>query len=84
MSSTAINIVEEGSGTIKFGKLSAGGATFIGTGVLATIHFKAISSGSSYLKFDFKRGVTTDTNAAHKGKDQLARVVDAIYTVTIK
>lgn len=81
MSFTAVNSVEETSGTIKFGKLSTGGTTFIGKGVLATIHFQAVGAGTSYLKFDFKKGSTIDTNAAHKGRDQLVRVVDAIYTV---
>ena len=84
MNSTAVNTVEEASGTIKFGRLSAGGTTFTGIGVLATINFQTLASGSSYLKFDFNKTSTTDTNAAHRGKDQLVRVVDAIYMVTAK
>ena len=77
----AANIVDESTGTIKFGQAAAGGTTFTGKGVIATIHFKAIAEGTSFLKFDFNKGSTVDTNAAHKGKDQLANVVDAIYTV---
>ena len=80
----AKNTVDEKTGTIKIGLSSAGGKTFTGKGVLATIHFKAIGKGSSYLKFDFTPGSTIDTNAAHRGKDQLSRVVDAIYTVNSK
>lgn len=81
---SAVNIVEESTGTIKLGQLSAGGENFTGRGVLATIHFKAVGLGSSYLKFDFNRGSTIDTNVAHRGKDKLSSVVDAIYTVVAK
>ena len=82
ISMNAANIVDQKTGTIKFGQAAAGGTNFTGKGVLATIHFKAIGKGTTYLKFDFKSGSTVDTNAAHGGKDQLSRVVDAIYTVT--
>ncbi len=81
---TAINTVDATSGTIKLGQLSEGGESFLGKGILATIHFKAISAGSSFLKFDFSRGSTVDTNAAFGGKDKLNKVVDAIYTVRAK
>lgn len=84
ISSTAANSVDRLTGTIKFGQAVAGGTTFNGQGVLATIHFKALAPGNSYLKFDFNKGNTTDTNVAHRGKDQLTRVVDAIYSVTAK
>ncbi len=78
----AVNLVNESTGTIKLGQASAGGASFTGQGVLATVHFKAIGVGTSFLKFDFNKGSTVDTNAAHRGKDKLAAVVDAIYTIT--
>lgn len=79
---TAVNSVDPSTGRIKLGLLADGGKRFTGKGVLATIHFKAINSGSSILKFDFSQGNTIDTNAAYKGRDKLAKVVDAIYTVT--
>ena len=84
ISFNAANTVDQQTGTIKFGQAAAGGKNFTGKGVLATIHFKAIGTGTSYLKFDFQPGSTVDTNAAHGGKDQLSRVVDAIYVVTSK
>lgn len=77
----AANIVEESIGMIKFSQINFGGTTFIGKGILATIHFKAIRTGAPYLKFDFSKGSTVDTNAAYAGKDQLARVIDANYIV---
>lgn len=77
----AANIVEESTGMIKFSQITFGGTNFTGKGILATIHFKAVRAGTAYLKFDFSKGSTTDTNAAYGGKDQLARVIDAIYII---
>lgn len=77
----AANIVEESTGMIKFSQITFGGTTFMGKGVLATIHFRAIKAGTAYLKFDFSKGSTIDTNAAYGGKDQLARVIDATYII---
>lgn len=78
---SAANIVNESAGTIKLAQVSLGGESFNGVGTLATINFKAVGTGISLLKFDFDRGSTIDTNAAHKGRDRLANAVDAIYTV---
>jgi hypothetical protein len=80
----AANIVDQTSGTIKFGQVAVGGTSYHGKGVLATIHFKAMASGTAYLRFDFRPGNTIDSNAAYKGKDRLAKVVDAIYTIQAK
>jgi hypothetical protein len=77
----AANIVEPKNGSIKFSQVTTGGSHYVGSGVLATIHFKALTSGTAYLKFDFIRGETTDSNAAYHGKDQLSQVVDGIYTI---
>ena len=81
MSVNVANTVNNKTGTIKFGQVSLGGTTFTGKGVLATIHFQGLKSGTTFLKFDFKKGDTRDTNAAHNGKDQLSHVIDAVYTV---
>ncbi len=77
----AANIVEPKSGSIKFSQVTTGGSHFVGSGVLATMHFKALNTGTAYLKFDFIRGETTDSNAAYHGKDQLSQVVDGIYNI---
>jgi hypothetical protein len=84
MSVNAINRVDQAAGSIVFSQVAEGGTNFTGKGTLATITFRAVGAGSSFLKFDFNRGSTVDTNAAHKGKDQLDRVVDAIYSVQPK
>ncbi|MES2315842.1 MAG: cohesin domain-containing protein [Patescibacteria group bacterium] len=78
---TAVNSVDPKTGTITFSQASQPGSSFNGKGVLATIHFKATKKGTSALKFDFKIGSTRDTNVAHAGRDQLANVVDGLYTV---
>lgn len=82
MELNAANLVSPSTGTIKFSQLSQGGTNFIGKGNLATIHFKALGTGTAYLKFDFTERSTVDTNAAFKGRDQLGKVVDGIYTIT--
>jgi hypothetical protein len=83
IATNSFNDVNEATGTIKFAQ-SVTGSSFTGKGVLATIHFKAKAPGSSFLKFDFVKGSTVDTNAAYKRKDQLTTVVDAVYTVQPK
>lgn len=77
----AVNLVDQAKGTIIFSQITAGGQTFTGKGILATIHFKAVGKGSSDLKFDFSKGNTIDTNVAYGGQDQLSKVIDATYTV---
>jgi hypothetical protein len=84
MGLNAANIVEQKTGTIKFSQVSEGGTNFTGRGVLATIHFKALSTGSAYLQFDFSKGSTVDSNVAFKGKDQLTSVIDGVYVITAK
>jgi hypothetical protein len=81
MEINAVNNVDSKTGTIKFSQAASGGTSFTGKGTLATIHFKAVAKGSTYLKFDFTLGNTRDTNVAFAGRDQLANVVDGLYTV---
>lgn len=78
----AANMVDDKLGLIKFGQVAKGGTSYTGTGVLATIHFRAVNSGTAFLKFDFSQGSTIDSNAAYRGQDKLARVVDGIYTIS--
>lgn len=84
MALNAANTVSAKFGTIKFSQVAEGGHNFIGKGTLATVHFKAISPGTAYLKFDFTKGSTIDSNAAYQGKDRLVNVVDATYTIKAK
>jgi hypothetical protein len=84
MGANGPNLADEKSGRIIFGQVASGGTHFSGRGVLATIHFTALAPGTAYLKFDFKPGGTKESNVAWHGKEQLARVVDGIYTVQAK
>ncbi len=84
MSITAVNSVDSKTGTIKFSQAAQFGAYYNGRGLLASINFKAVGKGNTYLNFDFSLGKTTDTNVAHMGRDQLINVVDALYTVVAK
>jgi hypothetical protein len=84
LTENAANIVETNSGNIKFSQVAKGGTSFVGKGVLATVHFRALNPGTAYLNFDFLKGSTVDSNAAYKGKDQLDKVVDGIYTIESK
>lgn len=81
MDITVINSVDQNTGTINFSQATAGGTTFSGKGVLATVHFKAVGRGSTELLFDFKLGDTTDTNVAFGGRDQLKSVTNGNYIV---
>lgn len=62
---------------------NSGQQPFSGQGVFATIRFKAISEGSAKVKFDFTKGVTSDSNIVDKttGKDLLERVINGSYTL---
>jgi hypothetical protein len=77
----ALNTVDNKTGIIKFSQATSGGTTFSGNGALATIHFKALVTGTSSVKFDYTMGSTKDTNVAFGGRDQLTKVVDGLYTV---
>ncbi|HEX5430312.1 MAG TPA: cohesin domain-containing protein [Patescibacteria group bacterium] len=69
------------SGLIQFSQVTTGGTTYTGSGVLATINFKALAGGTSNLTFDFTPGSTSDTNVAGAGTDKLTSVGTASLTV---
>lgn len=71
---TLSNIVLPSKGTIDFSQVTAGGQKFKGSGVLATVNFKAKKSGKAELYFDFKKDATTDSNVVSLGADALAFV----------
>lgn len=78
------NSVDVTNGKIAIsGVIIPGGEAFTGTGIFATINFKALSLGSTSVYFDFLIGLTTDTNVAEHGTglDILQEVVNANYTI---
>ncbi len=78
---TAINTVDNATGIIRLSQSTSGGSHFNGTGLVATITFQGIASGTSPVTFDFTAGSTADTNAAYLGVDELASVTNASFTV---
>jgi len=67
------------------GNLVLGAATtqtYNGTGIFATINFKAIAEGTANVYFDFTAGSTTDSNVAYQGEDLLGSISNASYTIT--
>jgi len=79
-SNTPLNSVDSVNGLIDFSQTTAGGSTYNGSGVLATITFKVLSQGTANVTFDFTSGETTDTNVASSGQDVLTSVADGNYT----
>src|SRR3989344_3240732 len=80
---TLANSVNTSNGTMQFSQVTAGGSTFAGAGVLASISFKAIANGTSAITIDFSpTGGIADSNVAGGGIDKLGSVTNASYTVT--
>lgn len=81
LSQVITNTVDTSTGRITFSKVSGGGTTYTGSGVLATINFKALATGTANLSFNFTLGSTTDTNVASAGTDVLTAVTGASYGI---
>jgi hypothetical protein len=79
---TLSNTADNSTGKITFSQVTTGGTTYTGSGILASITFKAAFNGTSSLTFDFTPGSTADTNVAGGGVDKLTSVNSASFTVT--
>lgn len=66
------------------GMVNSAQDSFTGTGTFATLKFKAVSAGTSEVKFTFTPGNTRDTNTVDFDTlgDVLTSVVNGTYTVT--
>jgi hypothetical protein len=82
MLTTVVNEVDNTAGLIKFSQISTPSSTFIGSGNLATITFKAVSAGVSNVVFDFTSGDGKDANMAGASGDILTSIVNGTYTIT--
>jgi peptidoglycan hydrolase-like protein with peptidoglycan-binding domain len=78
---TLSNSVDNNLGRITFSQVVIGGSKYKGSGTLATITFKAISSGTANVTFNYTSGATTDSNVASAGTDVLNSVVNGSYTI---
>ena len=82
MPSTLTNIADNTSGKITFSQVTDSGASYTGSGTLATIRFKALSAGTANVNFDFTAGSTIDTNIASAGDDILGSVTNGSYVIS--
>ena len=81
MSVTTTNVVDNIGGSIQFSQLASPGSTYTGSGTLATITFRAVSSGSASVTIDFTSGSGTDSNVAGLGSDLLVSIGNGTYTL---
>ncbi len=81
MPSTLANSVDTTNGKIVFSQITNAGSTYTGSGVLATLTFKALVAGSVPVTINFTSGATTDSNVASKGADILTSVTNGQYTI---
>ena len=81
MQNTLVNSVDNGLGKISLSQVASAGSTFTGSGVLATVNFRAVAAGTSPVTFDFTLGSTVDSNIAIDGEDILSEVGNAGFTI---
>jgi chitodextrinase len=80
MSQVFVNTADNTSGTIQFSQVATPGTTYLGSGTLASITFRAVGSGSSNVSIDFSPGSGTDSNIAGANGDILTSVSGATYS----
>lgn len=81
MPMTLANSADTGLGRVTFSQVALGGSKYKGSGTLATLTFKALSTGTANISFNYTSGVTTDSNVASAGSDVLTAVVNGSYTI---
>ncbi len=81
MPSTLANSVDTTNGKIVFSQITNAGSTYTGSGILATLTFKALVAGNAPVTINFTAGATTDSNVASKGSDILTSVTNGQYTI---
>ena len=82
MATTALNSVDAGAGRVAFSQITTSGTSYTGSGTLATVRFKALSSGTAAVTFNFTSGSTIDTNVASNGADILASAAGGSYVLS--
>jgi hypothetical protein len=81
MPNTLANSVDTTNGKILFSQITNPGSTYSGSGVLATLNFKALVAGNTKLTFDFTPGGTTQSDVASQGNNILTSVVNGQYVI---
>ena len=81
MPDTAINSANTTDGKLLFSQITNPGSTYTGSGVLATVTFKAVTAGTAKLTFDYTSGGTTQTVVASRGSNILTSVTNGTFTI---
>jgi len=82
MSNTVYNVASNAAGTVQFSQTpTVSGSNFTGSGVLATVTFRAIAAGTSNLTFDFSAGSTNQCDVAGLYTNLLSSVTNGTVTV---
>lgn len=81
MSVNVSNLANNTQGTVQFSQITSGGQKYVGSGKLATIKFKAVSTGKAEVSIDFEPGKTADTNISSSSKDVLENVNKAVVEI---
>ncbi len=82
MALTVLNSADNSMGKIAFSQVATGGTKYKGSGILATISFKAVAGGTASLMFNHTPKSTTDSNVAAAGEDVLTAVINGSYTIS--
>ncbi|MBI5530203.1 MAG: hypothetical protein HY918_01755 [Candidatus Doudnabacteria bacterium] len=81
MPSTVANSVDTTNGKIVFSQITNAGSTYSGSGILATLTFKALVAGNVPVTINYTSGATTDSNVASNGADILSSVTNGQYVI---
>lgn len=81
MPNTLENNADTQNGKISFSQITNGGSHYTGSGVLATLTFKALVVGTAAVTIDATPGNTTDSNVASNGTDVLTSVTNGSYVI---
>ncbi len=82
MPTVTYNAADAAAGRILFSQVPAPGTAYNGSGVLATVNFRAAAAGSAAVSFAFAPGNRTDSNVAFNGTDVLASVSNGMYSIS--
>jgi hypothetical protein len=81
MTITSANSVNASTGKINFSQITSGGTTYNGSGVLASVTFKALAVGTASVTLNYTPGATNDSNVAGGGTDKLTGVTNAAVAI---
>lgn len=82
MPNTLTNTVDTQGGKVNYSQITNNNTQYTGSGVLASLTFKALVAGTAPVTIDFSSGNTKDANVASVGNDILTSVGNGSYVVS--